>query len=117
VYNVYLISSNIEGVTCYKIGHTKRNPQLRIREMKTGNASELELVATFYSKWGTQIESKLHKLFSHKKISGEWFKLNDSDVNSFEKICEQSHEVLELVSNSNTWFQNTKIYKKFSQGL
>lgn len=85
--------------------------------MKTGNASELELVATFYSKWGTQIESKIHKLFSHKKISGEWFKLNDSDVNSFEKICEQSHEVLELVSNSNTWFQNTKIYKKFSQGL
>ena len=60
MYNVYLISSTIEGDTCYKIGYTKRNPLQRIKEMKTGNASELELIDQYKSKWGTQIESKLN---------------------------------------------------------
>ena len=56
--------------------------------MKTGNASELELIDQYKSKWGTQIESKLHRFFQDKKISGEWFKLS--------------------------WFQKSEVYKKFN---
>jgi hypothetical protein len=113
MYKVYLISSTIEGDTCYKIGYTKRNPQNRIKEIKTGNASDLELVDFFESKWGTQIEAKLHRHFCEKKISGEWFRLTAYDLIKFREICEQSHNNFELLSKNNTWFQNSKIHKKF----
>jgi len=114
VYKVYLISSTIEGITCYKIGYTKRNPKQRIKEMKTGNASDLQVISIFESKWATQIEAKLHKVFSHKKISGEWFELSDTDVKNFQHMCQQSHDSIDLMAKSNLWFQTTKLYKKFA---
>lgn len=114
MYNVYLISSTIEGNTCYKIGYTKRNPVQRISEMKTGNASELELIDHFKSKWGTQIEAKLHRLFQDKKISGEWFNLTAYDISQFKKLCEQTHQSFELLSKENSWFQKTEVFKKFN---
>ena len=113
MYNVYLISSTIEGDTCYKIGYTKRNPLQRIKEMKTGNASELKLIDQYKSKWGTQIEASLHRHFFTKKISGEWFRLTACDLLKFRELCEQSHMNLEILSKENTWFQNSKFGKKF----
>ena len=114
MYNVYLISSSLEGDICYKIGYTKRNPNKRIREMKTGNASELEVIESFQSKWGTQIESKLHRIFQDKKISGEWFRLTAYDISQFKKLCEQSLQSFELLSKDNSWFQESNLYKKFN---
>ena len=114
MYNVYLISSSLEGDTCYKIGYTKRNPNQRIREMKTGNASELKVIESFQSKWGTQIEAKLHRIFQDKKISGEWFRLTAYDISQFKKLCEQSHQSFELLSKDNSWFQESNLYKKFN---
>ena len=114
MYNVYLISSSLEGDICYKIGYTKRNPNKLIREMKTGNASELEVIESFQSKWGTQIEAKLHRIFQDKKISGEWFRLTAYDISQFKKLCEQSHQSFELLSKDNSWFQESNLYKKFN---
>lgn len=115
MYNVYLVSSEIEGDICYKIGYTRRDPQKRIKEMKTGNASHLKLENSFKSRWGTQIESLLHRYFKTKKISGEWFKLEREDINKFSQICEQAHNNLENLSENNLHFQNTKLFKKFGQ--
>lgn len=112
--SVYLVSSTIEGVICYKIGYTKRDPNQRIREMKTGNASRLEVVESFQSKWGTQIEAKLHRVFQDKRISGEWFRLNAYDISQFKKLCEQTHEIFELLSKDNSWFQESNLYEKFN---
>ena len=114
MYNVYLISSFLEGDICYKIGYSKRNPNQRIREMKTGNASELEVVESFKSKWGTQIEAKLHRIFQDKKISGEWFRLTAYDISQFKKLCEQTHNSFEILSKDNSWFQESNLYKKFN---
>jgi hypothetical protein len=114
MYNVYLISSEIEGDVCYKIGFTKRDPKVRIKEMKTGNASELRLVDSFKSKWGTQIESKLHRIFNHKKISGEWFRLERDELVKFREICESTHNNLELMAKENSWFINSQLFKKFN---
>ena len=67
MYKVYLISSTIEGDTCYKIGYTKRNPQNRIKEIKTGNASDLELVDFFESKWEPKLKLNYTDIFVKKK--------------------------------------------------
>jgi len=82
--------------------------------MKTGNASELEVVESFKSKWGTQIEAKLHRIFQDKKISGEWFRLTAYDISQFKKLCEQTHNSFEILSKDNSLFQESNLYKKFN---
>jgi len=114
MYNVYLVSSTIEGDTCYKIGYSKRDPNKRIKEMKTGNASQLDLIDSFQSKWGTQIEAKLHRMFQDKKISGEWFRLEREELQKFREICEMTHNNFELMAKENSWFKTSQVFKKFN---
>lgn len=61
MFNIYLICAEIDGKKLYKIGYTRRSIQERIREFKTGNASEFYIVDSFQSKWGTKIEARLHR--------------------------------------------------------
>lgn len=102
--NIYLICSEIEGKKLHKIGYTKRTIEKRIKEFKTGNASELYLVDSFQSRWGTKIEAQLHKIFKQKKQSGEWFNLDDFDIRLFRENCEKIHNNLEIISNNNTYY-------------
>jgi len=76
--------------------------------MKTGNSGNLNLVSSFESKWGTKIEAHLHRRFKEKKVSGEWFDLEDEDVLTFELWCQEWHNVLEDITNNSTWVQNKK---------
>lgn len=106
MFNIYLISSEVNGQKLHKIGYTRRKVETRIKEFKTGNASEFEIVDTFHSKWGTKIESQLHTIFKQKKFSGEWFDLCDDDILSFREHCKTIHNNLELISTHNTYYQD-----------
>ena len=86
IYNVYLICAEIGNEKLYKIGYTKRDIEKRIKELKTGNAADFYLVNSFESKWGTKIESILHRSLRSKKVSGEWFLLDENDISSFSRI-------------------------------
>jgi hypothetical protein len=103
--NIYLICSEIEGKKLHKIGYTKRAIEKRIKEFKTGNASELYLVDSFQSKWGTKIESQLHRIYRPKKLSGEWFELDNDDIKLFYEHCQKIHDNLELISKNNSYYQ------------
>lgn len=105
---VYLISC---GEKQYKIGVTKRDISARIRELKTGNSNPFEVISTFESKWSKKIESTLHRKFKDKLINGEWFDLDDSDVNNFTNECIKIHQNLELFSTSNSWVVERGGYK------
>ncbi len=98
MYNIYLISSKIGNIVTYKIGYTKRDPSIRVKEMKTGNASELEVVDSFRSIWGPKIEATLKRNFKQYNVSGEWFNLPEVYVESFSKNCEFIHNNFELLS-------------------
>lgn len=104
MFNVYLICAEVEENKLYKIGYTRRSINQRIKEFKTGNASDFYIVDSFKSKWGTKIESRLHNLFRSKKISGEWFDLNDEDIKTFKDMCNKIHENLETISKHNTYY-------------
>ena len=99
MFNIYLICAEIDGKKLYKIGYTRREIQDRIR----GNASNFWIVDSFQSKWGTKIEAMLHKQYRQKKINGEWFDLNESDINEFKSFCQLSHNNFEILFNSNTY--------------
>lgn len=103
MYNVYLISAEINNSTLYKIGYTRRNVEDRIKEFKTGNASNFEIVSFFKSKWGTKIEKILHKNFNTHQINGEWFSLDINQVVNFTKTCESIHNNFEILNKYNTY--------------
>jgi hypothetical protein len=100
IYNIYLVCAEIGQERLYKIGYTRRPIEKRIKELKTGNAADFYIVDSFQSKWGTKIESILHRSLKAKKINGEWFSLNESDIKDFNKRCLEIHNNLEIVSNS-----------------
>lgn len=104
MYTVYLICSEIDGKNLYKIGYTRRTTEERIKEFKTGNASNFSIINKFESKWGTKIESQIHRFYKSKKISGEWFDLNSEDISLFIEKCQLIHNNLELVSTQNTYY-------------
>ena len=46
----------------------------------------------------------LHKIYKSKKGEGEWFNLNEDDVNRFNTHCSTIHNNLKLISEQNTYF-------------
>jgi exosome complex RNA-binding protein Rrp4 len=102
--NVYLISAETNGKKLYKIGYTKRKVEERIKEFKTGNTAVFSIIEVFNSKWGTKIEASLHRQFNTKKVGGEWFDLDENDLNNYLNLCEQLHNNFEIIENNNTYF-------------
>jgi len=103
VFNVYLVCAQIDGKSLYKIGFTRRSVENRIKEFKTGNASDIHLVNSFQSKWGTKIETILHNRYLSLRVSGEWFDLSDDEVLKFKENCQNIHNNFEMLVNNNTY--------------
>lgn len=101
--NVYLICSEIGDEKLYKIGFTRRKIEDRIKEFETGNGTNLFIIDSYKSKWGTKIEARLHSIFKNKKIRGEWFNLDENDILKFNSHCELLHNNFEIVSTQNTF--------------
>lgn len=104
MFHIYLVCSEINGQKLHKIGYTRRTIEQRIKEFKTGNASDIYLVDSFQSEWGTKIESQLHRIYKSKKIGGEWFDLSEDDIIDFSNHCRKIHDNLTLISKENTYF-------------
>lgn len=72
---VYLL----KGGGYYKIG-LSRNVYRRWREVSPKLPFEVEIVCTIATDDMHKLETTLHKRFADKRENGEWFKLDDSDV-------------------------------------
>jgi hypothetical protein len=105
MYKVYLISDGSKQ----KIGFTRKKIEERIKQLKTGNSQDLMILGVFESRWGTKIESLLHKKYQYKKVSGEWFNLTEEDIMTFELQCQEMHNVMEDITKNSTWVLNKKI--------
>lgn len=100
---IYLLKQ--ENTNLYKIGITKKNPKLRILQLQTGNAIPLILVETFETKHDFKMEKCLHAEFSLKQKIGEWFELDDYEVDSFFDICSRKEETLNFLKKNNHFWQ------------
>ena len=79
---VYIVRDNVRGT--HKIGSSV-NPLRRYNELcnesNTTICENKDITLVWYSDAVVRIEeSKLHEFFKNKRISGEWFLLNDSDL-------------------------------------
>lgn len=106
---VYLVKATTnQGEESYKIGVTKNDPQKRIKQLQTGNPSELTLIDTYYSKFGTTIESYLHRTYAMNKIKGEWFSLDKEQIELFQEQCKKLETNLKMIQEDNTWYESLK---------
>lgn len=67
---IYFIQSQNGSI---KIGYTDRDPQIRLKELQTGNPEKLELIAV--SNGSRYQERKIHKTLKKWRCKGgtEWY--------------------------------------------
>lgn len=63
----------------YKIGFSN-TPKRRLKQFRTGSPLPVLLVHTIKTAFYRQIEQQLHYKFAKKRVRGEWFTLDDADV-------------------------------------
>jgi predicted GIY-YIG superfamily endonuclease len=98
---IYLIENEISDSKVYKIGYTN-NLKKRLTELNTGNPGKLSLLKYFETKIPTKLEKVLHNRYKSKKIKGEWFELDDTDISSFNEICRKyENNLTDLIEMGN----------------
>lgn len=86
---IYIAKAN----SSYKIGYTKLLSR-RLKQMKTANHI-IDMIHTIPVLNGRAVESKLHAYFRDKKISGEWYNLDEDEV-SLVLECKTEYDILEM---------------------
>ncbi len=70
---VYFIQDSVTKMV--KIGKTGiNNSPARLKQLQTGNPSQLVLVRTIPTQQGFKLEKELHKKHINNHYRGEWFK-------------------------------------------
>ena len=113
---VYLIEDVVNGT--YKIGRTKHNPNIRLKQLQTGNANELRLVCFYKTDWPCRMESLLHNrfeqcnvnydIFNKKYKKSEWYYLNKDQVNTFEDSCKEINNMINVMKDNVYFNKNLK---------
>ena len=98
---VYLLTNHNDQ---YKIGITKYNANRRIKDLQTGNADEITVVAEFESEYNRKIEGALHRRYGTKRLKGEWFYLEKKDTQNFISECQMLHDNFKLLEESGNPF-------------
>jgi len=93
---IYLIKSSLG----YKIGKAN-DPFSRFSTIQTSNPEKLEIVHLFpvEEKYAHEIEKRYHEIFAHKRIIGEWFKLDDNDIFIIEALFHSNNIYSKLAHN------------------
>lgn len=73
---VYIIKSG----KYYKIGMTRGNLDTRLKSIQTGSPYKIEIIHTIKTASPEKLEAELHRQFKGKRLSGEWFDLNQFDI-------------------------------------
>lgn len=96
---VYLLC-DIGEEKMYKIGVTRGKIENRIRQLQTGNGSEIHLVKQYETEYPFYIEKLLHIKFNSKQSKNEWFLLEPDDVFNFTNICNDIEKNIKWLKNN-----------------
>jgi hypothetical protein len=85
-FYIYVMKNLRNGF--YKIG-ISHNPTTR---EKTLQSEEPEIELLFYSKGSYKHEKQLHQTFIEKRVRGEWFSLDDNDIENIKSYLGSLYE-------------------------
>ena len=88
---IYIIRSETGE---YKIGLTKnlKTDGARLKSFSVQSPLEIELIHNFYADDTKQAEIKLHEKYAAKRVKGEWFALNQEDIDEIKNIKEYTED-------------------------
>ena len=105
---VYLIGE-MDNKGRYKIGSTKaKNVNKRLKQLQTGNSSELFIKESYETEHPFKLEKMLHNHFKSSNLIGEWFELSESDTEAFKRVCEEKEKIISSLKN-NPFYFNARI--------
>lgn len=105
---VYLILEvDEQGAETYKIGISKNNPELRVKQLSTGNPNKLSVLKYYESPNYLKVERWLHrKYYSVKTAAGnEWRNLTNEEVISFTDDCKKADDIISLLLKENPFYK------------
>ena len=104
---VYLICDSGHD-NMFKIGVTKTTIEKRMKQLQTGNGSEIFLVAYHETEYPYYIEKMLHKRFCSDRKIGEWFELTNEETFSFNEECKYLEQMIVLMKDNPFFPKNLK---------
>ena len=105
---VYLIGET-ENPGKYKIGSTRaKDINTRLKQLQTGNSSELYIKESFETEHPFKLEKMLHNHFKSSNLIGEWFELSEADTEAFKGICAEKMKVIDSLKE-NPFYFNARI--------
>lgn len=99
---IYLLQQ--ADTNLYKIGVTKKDVDVRIKELQIGNPSKLSLIESYKTKWDFKLENALHIHFKRHKVQSEWFELTEENVKEFLTLCEKYEKNFDVLKEFNNPF-------------
>lgn len=106
--NVYLILQiDSKGQETHKFGITKNDPELRVRQLSTGNPNQIRLLDYYSSENYKKIENVLHKKFKayQTESQNEWLKLPHEIISSFKEECKKVDELITFMKANNPFYK------------
>lgn len=100
---IYLLAN--DEWTQFKIGITKKTASERIKGLQTGNGSEITVIKEYKTNNARRIESHLHRLYKSKRLVGEWFDLDDDDINNFIDVCANIETSINYLKEHNPFYK------------
>lgn len=106
-YVYLLLMVDNSGNESHKIGVTKRDVNIRISELQTGNPNKISLLRKYESKNYLKVERWLHRKHSGSKTEAknEWRMLSDEFLLSFISDCEEADKNISFLLENNHFYK------------
>lgn len=103
---VYLICDPSQNL--YKIGVTRGNGEKRLKQLQTGNASELQIIYTHETEFPYRLETMLHNKFKINQVLNEWYDLPAEVVLNFKDICLETESLINVMKDNYFFAKNLR---------
>ena len=106
-YVYLLLQVDKNGDETYKIGISKNDPELRVKQLATGNPDNISLLKVYPSLNYKKVEQWMHRKYDSSKTlaKNEWRNLTNEEVSSFLDDCKKADDTISLLHSSNPFFK------------
>lgn len=105
-YVYLLLQIDFEGTESYKIGVTRRDINIRISELQTGNPNKISLHRQYETPNYLKVEKWLHRKYQIKtEAKNEWRTLTDEQVFSFLDDCQEADNNIKFLLDNNSFYK------------